>query len=198
MTKPRKQIDYPPEFEEAWKVYPLRKGKLKASEAYEKVPPWIRNETILEAIRCYAASPTVQKYIKAGTPEFILHFATWLNQARWEDEPEPGTQQRQPLGECMSEKCSVAVWRVLCCHFLTKTLADEQWLQFRDYVTKNRHGEFRFQGVLGFGGKFHFRWPHEMWVACDLEDETPEGHDGICAANQQLRSFVETWAEGAS
>lgn len=46
--------------------------------------------------------------------------------------------------------------------------------------------EWRFQGFLGFGGKF--RYPR-MSVDCYREDETPDRLKAIAAANKRLTAF---------
>ncbi len=43
--------------------------------------------------------------------------------------------------------------------------------------------EYRFQGSLGFGGKF---WSESWRVSCYIEDETPERMQAIKAANESL------------
>ena len=50
--------------------------------------------------------------------------------------------------------------------------------------------EYRFQGVLGFGGKFwntNDRW----YVTCYSEDETPERRGVMDAANKRLAALKE-------
>lgn len=47
--------------------------------------------------------------------------------------------------------------------------------------------EYRFQGSLGFGGKFY---PRDMRVSCYREDETPEREEMIRRANDALRALA--------
>lgn len=55
--------------------------------------------------------------------------------------------------------------------------------------TRDRHtDEYRFQGALGFGGKFY---PRDMRVSCYREDETPERREMVRWANAALRALVE-------
>jgi hypothetical protein len=46
--------------------------------------------------------------------------------------------------------------------------------------------EFRFQGLLGFGGKF---WPEENVVTCYSEDRTPERLAIIERTNERLKDI---------
>jgi hypothetical protein len=49
--------------------------------------------------------------------------------------------------------------------------------------------EWRFQGELGFGGKFY---PREMRVSCYPEDETPKRRTMVERANAALRKMVKS------
>ena len=65
---------------------------------------------------------------------------------------------------------------------------------FIHYVTKEdewRNKEWRFQGALGFGGKFRVNnsKPHP-YVDCYREDETPERLKMIERANARLAYIV--------
>jgi len=50
--------------------------------------------------------------------------------------------------------------------------------------------EFRFRGVLGFGGKFYYP---EMLVSCYREDLTPEREHVIDVINQKLNQLQSDW-----
>lgn len=52
--------------------------------------------------------------------------------------------------------------------------------------------EWRFQGHLGFGGKF---WQNTMTVNCYREDETPERLNVIYATNYHLTQLAESWKD---
>ena len=57
--------------------------------------------------------------------------------------------------------------------------------------------EWRFQGKLGFGGKFWNEWSYlddePKWrVSCYSEDETPEREKIIEETNQKLRTLAQT------
>ena len=70
-------------------------------------------------------------------------------------------------------------------------------IQFR-YFMESEGKEFRFQGRLGFGGKFRKDggWNGNVWhVTCYSEDETPERRRIIEQTNEalaDLRSDVDT------
>lgn len=60
-------------------------------------------------------------------------------------------------------------------------------------LQNNDRGEFRFQGDLGFGGKFYW---HPTWgwrVACYKEDENPQRKLIVDTVNRRLK---EMWADG--
>jgi hypothetical protein len=52
-----------------------------------------------------------------------------------------------------------------------------------NFTSNDTGREWRFQGSLGFGGKF---WYPEMAVDCYLEDETPDRLASIDKANSML------------
>jgi hypothetical protein len=67
-------------FEKFWEAYPRKVGKGAAQNSWRKAKPPI--DAVLTAIRKARQSQDWQKERGA----FIPHPATWLNQARWEDE----------------------------------------------------------------------------------------------------------------
>jgi hypothetical protein len=67
------------DFEEFWKAFPRRVGKLDAQKAYERARRrGVTRQQILDGIA---------SYIK-GKPNYadFCHPATWLNKGRWDDE----------------------------------------------------------------------------------------------------------------
>lgn len=67
------------DFEEFWRSYPRRVGKLAAQKAYIKArQTGVTQQQLLDGIA---------RYMK-GKPQYadFCHPATWLNQGRWEDE----------------------------------------------------------------------------------------------------------------
>lgn len=91
------------EFEEFWVVYPRHAAKQVARIAYAKArrgepgrKGWPRRtpataSEILVGARSYAAARG------DDDPTFTAHPATWLNQSRWEDEPEVARNARVPV-----------------------------------------------------------------------------------------------------
>lgn len=70
-------------FEEFWRAYPRRVGKLMARKAYDRARLSITHAVLLEAV---AQQKTWAQWTRdAG--QYIPHPATWLNQGRWDDEP---------------------------------------------------------------------------------------------------------------
>lgn len=73
---------YSKDFEEFWRAFPNRVGKLAAEKAYVKARARASAEELLAGVTRYLR-------IKPGYAEFC-HPATWLNQGRWLDEgPSP-------------------------------------------------------------------------------------------------------------
>jgi hypothetical protein len=71
-------------FERFWRTYPKRKGKDAAWRAWQKRDPDdVLTETIIAAVQEQMRDP---QWIKEGG-QYIPHPATWLNAARWQDEP---------------------------------------------------------------------------------------------------------------
>ncbi len=75
------------DFEEFWRAYPHRVGKLKARAAFEKLRrSGITQAELVDGIQQYIAT-------KPGWQAWA-HPTTWLNQGRWMDEPAPETIER--------------------------------------------------------------------------------------------------------
>ncbi len=84
----KKQLE-PAGFAEFRKLYPKKKAKLKAREAFQKLsPPPELLSSILEAIERYKASEDWRR--EKG--QFIPYPASFLKGRRWEDEIEPNGQ----------------------------------------------------------------------------------------------------------
>lgn len=71
-------------FAEFWKAYPRRVGKDAAWKAWQKRKP---DAALMDKIRQALDWQRVQDNWLRDGGRFIPHPATWLNQARWEDEP---------------------------------------------------------------------------------------------------------------
>ena len=72
-------------FERFWKAYPKKRDKLRARKAWEKLAP------DMELCRVMAAALEQQKLSNDWRKEggaYIPNPSTWLNNRRWEDEPD--------------------------------------------------------------------------------------------------------------
>lgn len=73
-------MTYDPEFERLWKVWPNHVAKLPAFKAWKKhVPEDIREKLIDHVIERTRFDAQWQK-------GYVPHLATFINQARWEDD----------------------------------------------------------------------------------------------------------------
>ena len=69
-------------FEEFWKLYPRKVGKLKAKKAWKKVKPEDKREIINHLPD---RIPTDKQWLR-DSGQFIPYPATFLNEGRWMDE----------------------------------------------------------------------------------------------------------------
>ena len=69
-------------FDEFWELCPRKKGKGAARRAWAKAVRSIEPDQIIESMRRFRSECIGKE------PEFICHPATWLNQERWDDEPD--------------------------------------------------------------------------------------------------------------
>lgn len=83
-THARKADREPEGFEAFWSVYPRRVGKDAARKAFAKATRRTSLADLIAAVRRDAESQWRDR-----PPDMIPHPSTWLNQARWEDEPPP-------------------------------------------------------------------------------------------------------------
>jgi hypothetical protein len=83
-----REVSAPDGFDDFWSAYPRKVGKGDARKAWRKIrPSHALLEKMLEALESQRDSWQWRK--DAG--QFVPYPATWLNQSRWEDEPEPST-----------------------------------------------------------------------------------------------------------
>ena len=69
-------------FDDFWALCPRKRGKGAARRAYAKACQSVEEETILDGARRW------RKESIGKDPTYICHPATWLNQERWDDEPD--------------------------------------------------------------------------------------------------------------
>ncbi len=82
------QPKYSEAFEEWWKVYPRKIGKAKAFTAWKAAVGARPAGELLEITERYAKSPA------GNAGQFTPHPATWLSQARYEDDPHEWEKER--------------------------------------------------------------------------------------------------------
>ncbi len=93
----------------------------------------------------------------------------------------------------ITQECADRIWTILKEH----AGAGEYWRgNFIACCTTidNEHPamEYRFQGDLGFGGKFRNYQDRGWYVDCYIEDETPDRKEIIKKTNEKLN---ELWRE---
>lgn len=80
---------YSPLFEKFWEVYPLKKGKGYAYQCWVKLKITKDDMDVILG----AVEQQKQNFVKNEREwQYFKHPSTWLNQACWEDEPEPAPQ----------------------------------------------------------------------------------------------------------
>ena len=70
------------QFDEFWKIYPLKVAKQAAIKAFEKAIAHTSVEIIIRGAQAYATDPN-------RVPAYTAHPATWLNAHRWLDDALP-------------------------------------------------------------------------------------------------------------
>jgi hypothetical protein len=73
-------------FDRFWQVYPKRVGKGAAKKAWTKLMP---NTALVEAICAAVQAQARSRQWLREEGRFIPNPATWLNQERWQDQPDP-------------------------------------------------------------------------------------------------------------
>ncbi len=82
---PKKGFDYSADFLEFWQHYPRKVGKQAANKA------WILAKRKGLTLDVALSAIEIQRTWDKWQEGFIVNPSTWLNQARWEDEPPPVT-----------------------------------------------------------------------------------------------------------
>lgn len=92
--------------------------------------------------------------------------------------------------QTMTTKQAHDVWSILVAH----AGAPDGERPRSDFVQAQSHSEhpqeYRFQGLLGFGGKF-WRYDGRWYVTCYPEDETPARKEMIKKTNEALAALKE-------
>lgn len=90
------------QFDRFWAIYPRKTGKGAARKAWATATLTTTPDIILAGVERYAPTRHGQD------PQYTPHPATWLNQQRWEDEPEtprpvsPQTRRQQAIQTMIS------------------------------------------------------------------------------------------------
>lgn len=97
------ETEYMSDFESLWKIYPRKDGsKKKALTIYKQsLKEGVHHDTIERGVNAYA------KNVRGTEKRYIAHFATWLNQARWESDysgPTSGDGSFTSEGKRLAEK----------------------------------------------------------------------------------------------
>ena len=79
-----KAKETPTGFDRFWNAYPRKVGKPSAQRAWRKMPPRTPYENVMAGLERWKQTEQWQK----DDGKFIPYPATFLNQRRWEDEPE--------------------------------------------------------------------------------------------------------------
>ena len=91
-AKIKKEIDIKL-FDEFWKAYPRKDGKVYAKKAFDKLNP--SNEVFEIMLIAIEKQKKLDQWKKI---QFIPLPSSWLNGRRWEDEIEEETKQEEPTG----------------------------------------------------------------------------------------------------
>lgn len=98
--KPKEAPDWKPErFEKFWEAYPKGKSKQAAIRAWDALKP---DDSMLHAMALGLMRDMGSDQWK--DPHYIPHASTWINQRRWEDEPD------KPVAPTPSPLEEVPVW----------------------------------------------------------------------------------------
>ena len=75
-------LDTPTEFDLFWSIYPIKVGKKKAKDAFNKALTETDLATLIAGATRYAEDPN-------RVEAYTAHPTTWLNAGRWADDPLP-------------------------------------------------------------------------------------------------------------
>ena len=85
LSRPKNLPNEPPletPFDRFWSIYPIKVGKKKAEQAFDKASSEVEIEIIIEGAIRYAQDPN-------RVEQYTAHPTTWLNGGRWADQPLP-------------------------------------------------------------------------------------------------------------
>lgn len=106
------------------------------------------------------------------------------------------TNALRPFNEPLSEAVANAIYEILveeCGAPVAGVTGQEYFVAWLTREPSGRLSEYRFQGMIGFGGKIYFS-ANQFYVSCYQEEETPYVNMQIAAANARLQALhVKTW-----
>lgn len=88
-------------FDEFWKAYPRKVGKGKARNSFVKINP---SQKLYEKMMTALSMQKVSEQWTKDGGQFIPHPTTWLNQERWEDEPDNLGKQSETVHKDYSQE----------------------------------------------------------------------------------------------
>jgi hypothetical protein len=86
-------------FDEFWKQYPRRVGRKLAERKWRQMSD-LEHSLAIEAVKLWKLTEQWQR----DGGKFIPYGSTFLNQARWLDEPWENAFRGKPMPSCSSEK----------------------------------------------------------------------------------------------
>jgi hypothetical protein len=94
------------------------------------------------------------------------------------------------------EKTATLIWDILVKHAGASNYEFERqsciYSECKHDLEKFGSSEYRFQGALGFGGKFRrTKWGNRWYVDQYPEDETPESLEIVRVTNEKLKELKE-------
>ena len=132
-------------FDEFWKNYPRRAGKIKARDAFGKVLKTTDAQTVIDGAKRYADDPNRQD-------EFTAHPTTWLREGRWDDDPLPERGTGQLSKSEMNEKYSSKLDRQIEQYEkerLDAASRGESIIDFGEWTRRQDSGESRSHQGMG-------------------------------------------------
>lgn len=94
-------------FESFWALYPKKVGKGAARRAWTKLKP---SDELVERIAVAVASQRTSAQWTKDDGRFIPNPATWLNEARWDDELAPANTRRLESGRTQGNLAVGEAW----------------------------------------------------------------------------------------
>jgi len=108
------------EFDQFWKAYPRKIGKLKARKAWNNAGTKPALVAILSAIEAHIQTDQWQR----DKGKFIPHPSTWLNEGRWDDEAIINVKKRSIQSKQSAKDTLIAAYKRDILNCVTRAEAD--------------------------------------------------------------------------